>query len=69
MMCNFKYNFKVALKNGFESMQNSSRSKKLVAKRLGKAFRTENGAITPRGPEGRCPGWINPSPKDWRIVI
>lgn len=53
-------------RNGFESKKRSNRGKKVVGKGLGKAFWTENCAITPRAPPGArfleagWGGWINP---------
>ena len=61
---------KFGSRNGFGRKKNSNRSKKVVAKRLGKTFWTENGASPARGPEGRGlrkggkGGWKNPSLRD-----
>ena len=47
---------KFCSRNGFESKKSSNRSMKVVAKGLGEASWTENGATLTRAPGGRHPG-------------
>ena len=53
MTCKLQYIRKIAIKNGFGSKKNSNRSKKVVTKRLGKAFWTEKCATATLYPRGR----------------